>query len=78
MKTRVQITITAVLLGAGLMMPNQVQAHCDTMDGPVVDQRKIGFGQERHCASPEMGQGGWGGGSESRVPKDFGGAHQGN
>lgn len=40
MKTRVQIAITAVLLGAGLMVPDQVQAHCDTMDGPVVISAK--------------------------------------
>jgi hypothetical protein len=31
-----QITLAGVLVGAGLILPSNVQAHCDTMDGPVV------------------------------------------
>jgi hypothetical protein len=43
MKTKLntlQITLAGILVGAGLLLPQSVRAHCDTMDGPVVAAAK--------------------------------------
>ncbi len=37
-------TTLGALVGAALMLPRTVQAHCDTMDGPVVLAAKSAWG----------------------------------
>lgn len=38
---RLQTTISSILVGAAFMFPQIIQAHCDTMDGPVVQAAKV-------------------------------------
>ena len=45
-RTSQVIKLASVLVGAGLMFPQSLRAHCDTMDGPVVLAAKAALEQK--------------------------------
>ena len=47
-KSRNMLTILAIILvlGLGLMLPEQAVAHCDTLDGPVIADARTALDKE--------------------------------
>ncbi len=43
---KLQAMLANTLVGAGLMMPQIVQAHCDTLDGPVVQAAQVALAKK--------------------------------